>query len=365
MKRLSTALFATLLVSIALPVAAAPFCASVPVLNGGFILGVTGYYLRPTWTCDDLSFAVITDGINTFVDEIDTKYDWGYGINAGFIIPCSAIDIGLSFFHFDNTCHSKSVGITSAVNTFNFPLTDPAVIEPLNSHDASARMRYKIDQLGLAVGQFINFGCRFTAHPFIGARWAQLERRLTTTFGQSSTVTTTETIIQTQDLVFNENSRFNGIGPMAGMDSSYCLGCGWGIVGHFDAALLVGNTKESTNIVVTQITDLPGSVIDSADDFVELSPDHEQHVVPVIDLKLGLDYTFIFHCNSNSSMTLEAGWMSSYYFNSVNRLHTASTLENSNLGGGIAPIVSGANITGSSTSNIGLQGPYISLVFRM
>ena len=43
---------------------------------------------------------------------------------------------------------------------------------------------------------------------------------------------------------FAEESDFQGIGPLIGVDASYYVGMGFGIVGHFDSALLVGNIDE-------------------------------------------------------------------------------------------------------------------------
>jgi hypothetical protein len=180
----------------------------------------------------------------------------------------------------------------------------------------------------------------------------------------------------------HQKSDFHGVGPQFGFDATYHLGGGFGVIGTLSTALLVGQVHshfhermefagEATVDLSTTI--LPEDLIASLDKPpkppVEEKPitlervvgpasepvepfrilsfrhPHEQRVVPNIDAKLGLDWTYQF-CNcSRSKLTIEAGWLVSYYFNAIDRL---SALE------AIAP-----ETRPRHTQSIGWDGPFV------
>lgn len=90
-----------------------------------------------------------------------------------------------------------------------------------------------------------------------------------------------------------------------------------------------------------------------------------RRVVPVLDAKLGADYTYVFNNAANSDLTLEAGWMVSNYFNAVDRLQT-ETILTADVSHPPPPSFSQSfQLTGRTTSDFGIQGPYVSLVLHV
>ena len=129
---------------------------------------------------------------------------------------------------------------------------------------------------------------------------------------------------------------------------SYYVFRGLGVVGHFDTALLVGNMTAN----VDAFSSFPGLLIGSPQPIItqlfRFGADSSTRLVPVVDAKLGLDYTMLFPNFSGSDLTLEVGYQTSNYYNSIDKVTGAATLL-------------GSSITGHGTSDLGLNGPYASL----
>jgi hypothetical protein len=384
MKRLSIALAAIGLSAgalAAIPAGTDPTEVMVPQLPGGFVIGVTGYYLQGAFTDGDLDYAVINTGTTSpffsrFAD-VDPGYDWGWGINAGYIFPGTPYDVNVNYIHWsssdtDHTIIPRAIapavqtvfitnpfnGIGTAINGSPITLTD-------------ARAEYTLNQVDLTAGEYVFLGCRTIMHPFMGLRWADLERKLRTHVFASNTVPVpTGTAITTFatggfENIF-ERSDFDGIGPIFGVDASFYLAYGLGIVGHFDAAMLVGNTHTKTDqILINNMTiNNAGVVTTRPAIFANFRGDSDRRIVPVIDAKLGGSYTFVFCNASNSDLTLEAGWQVSNYFNAIDRLTVIGAAVP--LAGALPgqAMVQQFAIQKRETSSFGFQGPYINLTFH-
>lgn len=398
MKRISLALAAiglSVTASAALPAATDPTVVNVPQLVGGFIVGATVDYFQTSNTHGDLDYATINNTSGNFfssnIKNVDPGYDWAWGINAGYIFANTGNDVNVSYLEIDNTDFGDNLasnslhGVGQTANIINFPFDIPTggALSGASSN-AGVRSEYNLYQADFTVGQYLNIGCRLRLHPFTGIRWAQLERRINSTYGQSQTYLLEEspsvvnTISNSQSATYAEKSDFRGLGPMVGFDTSYYIGRGIGVVGHFDAAALIGNTDASTDEVVFQNEFSHSPVGDenftaSASSSVSFkTSDNTCRIVPVLDAKLGADYTYLFH-NSTisdhvSDLTLEAGWMVSNYFNVVDRLNTTTTTQNAFTGFSppnppLPPII-GVNITGRTTSDMEINGPYASLTLH-
>lgn len=252
----------------------------------------------------------------------------------------------------------------------------------------SARSEFTNHTWDLEFGQAINVGCNFRLHWFGGVRYSRLEHNLDVTtdfitdgtfFGASFTdiVTVAVSAEATSALisvtpafdvtgalreVVNQKSDFNGVGPRFGIDASYNFCGGFGIVGSLSTSLLVGDidshyaervtstggdvlfnpdetviegavlpfTGVEFDAVVTDFSALTVDV-DLADfTFVDTFSYHhpsETRVVPNVDAKLGVDWTYQF-CNcSRTKLTIEAGYMVSHYWNAVDRLSATGLLQ--------------------------------------
>lgn len=235
-----------------------------------------------------------------------------------------------------------------------------------------AKSNFENHSFDLDFGKTINVGCNFRLRSFGGLRYSHLEHTRDSTFetdlrgksfaqeGSPGILVRGEELISTDsteltgavflidDLhlvlsdIFFDQSKFNGIGPRFGLDASYQLGGNFGLVSQISTALLVGEVESS----FTQHTALTGTfrVTDFEGVFVAISPvedvvpivpftsdftidsglitfhhPDETRIVPNIDVKLGLDWTYQFVKCPKSKLTLEAAYLISHYFNAIDR----------------------------------------------
>jgi hypothetical protein len=163
-----------------------------------------------------------------------------------------------------------------------------------------------------------------------------------------------------------EESDFSGIGPLAGIDASYYMGLGIGAVAHADAALLIGSIDVKSTILASNNSSLTvdnnGTTNASSVGVFNYENDSTRRVVPVTDLKLGLDYTYMFNNAANSDLTFEMGWQASEYFNAIDRLATSSSVP---ILGDATGLLGSSQILSTSTSSLGIDGPYASLTLHV
>lgn len=251
--------------------------------------------------------------------------------------------------------------------------TDPAFV----FNDVSTVVYSKRDisnhTWDLTLGQTVDVGCNFRVRWFGGLRYSQLENKLDTRFETTFTGDTplTGIIVAGDELislddtvfagatvledelsltitdVFHHRSKFDGIGPRFGLDVNYNLGYCFGIVGSVSTSLLVGEVDNSfkefvaatgsfTAVGPTGVSGItaqpPGaetpvataiplftSEFSTSTDLTRLRY-REHRIVPNIDAKIGLDWSYQF-CNcSRSKITIEGGYSISHYFNANDRL---------------------------------------------
>lgn len=362
MKRICLALLAigiTLSGVAALPAATDPTVVMVPQLPGGLFLGVYGGYLQPISTNGDLDYANANSGTESFfaseLRNVEPTFTWAWGANIGYEFPNTGNDIKLNYFNFS----SKD---TDFIFSFPFSLTPIGfnlITIPSDFMMSAETTHYDLDQLDLLAGQTIDIGCRLKLHPNVGLRWADFERRNETRYFQP--------VIFLPDLFndvsTNEKSNFDGLGPIAGLDASYYLGTGIGVVGHLDSALLIGDIDSKLD--ATAIVFTPGFGTDSIVT-LDFKNESQHRVVPVIDGKIGVDYSYLFSCHSNAYLTAEVGYQVSEYFNLVDRLYATSTVQSGEAHNLTQFIVAGSTqITARKTANWSISGPYASLTFHM
>lgn len=368
MKRLSIAL-ATIGLSAgalaALPAATDPTIVNVPQLPGGFVIGGTGFYVEPSDSNGDLDYASINTGTGTAfsssLQNVQPGYDWGWGANIGYIFPNTGNDINLSYLQFSTTqstvSNNGSPGPALAASITPIDIQDGLLLNSITH--VSSGVEYNLNQVDLTAGQYIDVGCRLILHPNVGVRWSDLQRQLFTGyFAPSSSTLGSGGVTSTSNGSINvaENSDFSGVGPLAGLDATYYIGMGFGAVAHVDSALLVGDISSSNHDRVKQnnIVGVPSIYAI----FNSFNSGNQQRIVPVIDAKLGGDYTYVFNNPANTDLTLEAGWMVSKYYDAIDRLSVNSATIS-----GLA-VVGTNSIVARTTSNLGLSGPYVSLVLR-
>jgi hypothetical protein len=112
---------------------------------------------------------------NSQFKHTNPSYDWGWGVNVGYIFPQTANDINVDYWQL-NSDHSDSVAGTNLTTTF-VTFTDVTV----NSNtvtNANAKGELDFNQVDLTFGQFINIGGNLQLHPKAGIEFAQVEGKL-------------------------------------------------------------------------------------------------------------------------------------------------------------------------------------------
>jgi hypothetical protein len=331
MKTLSVAL-------IALGLSAPAFASSVivPSQQGGFKIGVDALYLRPTNS--DLGYATLfsfavpglTSTRNNFVDM---SYDWGFYAQVGYLFPCTGNDLTFGYTYLRSN-DNDSVVTPASAGAPEVALVPWQDIFGQNAFD-SARGKAEIDLnvADLEAGQRFSAG-GYDMRMFAGLRYAKIDYTLNAV-GSRTSVAPLQ--VGTQEFTSN----YRGIGPRIGVDGRYCLRSGFGLDANFSTALLVGNVDAKYGA-----TNLVGGVLPAL--ARTANSGSRTRVVPVLEAKLGADYTYIVNRCSKSSLVFEAGYQVTNYFNAVDH----------------ARVVNGFSVSSqNTTSDVAFDGPYLGVKY--
>lgn len=306
----------------------------------GFIVGVSGLYLQHSHSGSDLDYAqeqasdIDLPNIAIQIKNIDPEYNWNWGVNAGVIFP-NGSDLSADYINFND--EEKR----TLLSPIFFISTIPA---GGGVQFVRSEADFYLQQLDVTFGQLIHIGNRFNLHPKAGVRYGETERKLNSAFINPPGTISLEFFFPHQD------SNFDGIGPLVGADLAYYLADGISLVGHFNSALLIGNQKSQLDFILgTNPPELPG-----ADVVTEFAGKNESHnyLVPVVDGKLGLNYTYPFNNNLLSSLSFEAGYQVINYFNATSKLSFFTQL-------------SGPTLVSNRTYNFQVNGLYLNLSVKI
>jgi hypothetical protein len=296
------------------PTGAQPFQVMVPDIKSGFDFTLTGLYLKPTASNNQLFYA------ETEKNNVDTNYSNepgdhpAFSLGMGYVFKNSGNDVRLNWTHLHSSDDSSTTG-----NIVNPNFSAPLI--------ANSTVKFKYDAVDFDFGQYLSLGTRMQTRWFAGVRFAQINQDQTTSYAPKPTDLAPSGSIA-------DNSKFSGIGPRLGVDGNYYLGKGFGFVTQLAGSLLVGNTESNT----TWLTENPSTVDNPS----------QSRVVPALDGKLGVDYSKAMR--NGSHFAIEAGYQISEYFNAIDRNTTAWSSDGSNT---------------FTSSNIGFQGPYLSVKYKV
>jgi len=142
-----------------------------------------------------------------------------------------------------------------------------------------------LDAANVQIGQRLTTGV-FDVRLFSGIRYAHLNYTLDT-----STPTAEQSL----------TSLFHGFGPTMGIDARYQLGDnGFGFDTHLNTALLVGTVNDKLINTTTTISD------------------SMNRLIPEVEAKLGVDYTYPVLGDSKSAFSVEVGYQTTNYFHTFN-----------------------------------------------
>jgi hypothetical protein len=421
MKRLAVALAAVGLTAslgayAAMPTGAQATEVNVPQDSGGFFVGASALYWQPTVSGNDLDYAVSQSGgnnTNQQINNVDPNYNWGFNVFAGYNFG-NGNDVMLEYLrlHTNDSSTTNAPAGGNVIPAHYFATNTSKYFQNtafggLNQYNFDTYQRaygsaeINLDQGDLTVGQYLNIGCADQLRLFAGLRYAKLERQLTSNYSQDPNnagdtnlgtgVTTTaivkpfvdvdepgKTVVSSNGALQGyDDSDFKGIGPLIGLNNTYYLGYGIGFVAGLDVGLLIGDVDDSLTLtnyqagMVAATGDASGvSMLPNGTQNITtttVNTDDARRVVPVVDAKLGFDYTYPFQ--NYGSLTLEAGWNVSHYWNAVDGIDAGAS--DANLTTSLATttpatFVNGiTNVTpGHHTNSVGYQGPYVTLTYR-
>ncbi|HBB7077298.1 TPA: hypothetical protein I8649_001986 [Legionella pneumophila] len=304
------------------PVCTSTLCAFAA--PGGLYGSITGYYLKPSESgigqvSDSWQYAV-PNGVLARSKPFQPDHEWEGGFTFGYDVPNSANNIELNFFRLSNDTHAVN-GLADGPISFGSVFFPDAAFGPLPAGFVSdAHLKYTLNQVDFRVGRkYTDANGHFSLKPSLGLRYADLEHSLT--------------FIAPGNVI----SDYKGAGPLFSLDGNYRFAnSGFGLVGHFDYALLVGQINSNSFV------NLGGF------NFQFASPKTDR-IVSSVTGKLGVDYSYMF--SNAASVTLEAGYQVSDYINGIDIIR------------GTLGFVPGTvqHIAGIESTSFTYRGPYVTL----
>lgn len=296
------------------------------IYRGGFYIKGTGIAAVPSETglgtfTDTWMYATPDGGTLGLSKPSKLKYRAAWAVKVGYDIPCTPNNIEVEYTRLHNRKHNVNTTADHPVafgSTF-FNITIP--ITPGEVLVSDSHLKYTLNQVDVNAGHcFVDSSCHLLFRPLVGVRFASLKHDLPFVGG-------------------DVRSRFRGAGPMIGADCQYEFCGGFGLVGHFDTAVLMGNVESKSFLNF-------GSPI-------RFKSPKTDRVVTSISGKLGLAYNF---CICRSSLLFEVGYQANVY---IAPFDIITAWLPTSLGG------LGQRISQLDTTNFAFTGPYVSLTWHV
>lgn len=182
--------------------------------EGGLVCGCGASEIDDTRIIDENGNEKIISKMKGHDRDLDYRWDPGYRVGIGYQFDCSRWDLGATWTHF----HSSSKEDGDDNNTRNWKVL--------------------FEQADLILGRTFSFGSCFDFRPFGGIRAVWLNQHYKThkaTFITSS-IGNDLFVVDAKD-----KQKFNGFGPLIGVEFDWPMACGFSFYGSADAALLYGN----------------------------------------------------------------------------------------------------------------------------
>ena len=283
-----------------------PVCApgnvTVPCASQAWDFGVQALYLKPSYSAyqyNQVSSNTVT-GPNgavttTNYNENDNSNNWGWGFKLeGSYHFSTGNDLNLNWYHLDHSVNNS--GGFLALDT-----VDTVVLDSVNSYSTSSTAKW--DAVNVEFGQHSHFGEWKNIRFHGGVQYARVQADANLAVAG---VTVDKTPVA--DLVggLGLTSKYNGFGPRIGADYLYNWGNGFAMYANGASALLVGTQSFNTSA---------GIIDPELGAFVDLRNGSATAVVPELEAKLGVKYTYAM---AQGDLSLDGGWMWVNYFNAVN-----------------------------------------------
>jgi hypothetical protein len=309
---------------------------TAPYQTGMWSFGATAVLMQPTnkaFTYADSTSANIDGNQVNFGSShqtIDQGYHWWFGADITYAFPGNGRDMTLAYegLHGNDT-DSTSANDSLVTSTFS----------GLPYVNAEGKTETSYDAGDLTFGQKLDVGSRIRLHPFMGLRYARINTIDTGNYNSGDDLVSFPGF---EDVSYAGESKlentFTGIGPRFGSDAQINLGQGFSVRGRLGLSALIGSNKVVNNGNFTIFND--AGDVDTT--FAASNKnDSQTRVVPELDGRLGLNYTYDF--DSSMALGVEAGWQATNYFNVTSDQYQTFPFAGQHY---------------ESTSNFGIQGPY-------
>ncbi len=321
---------------------------TAPDQSGMWSFGATAVLMQPT--NEAFNYANVTDStmnsagdqvnIDTDHKSVNEGYGWWFGADVSYAFPGNGRDVtlayeGLRSSGIDNASGAPPLGSSNPVSPV---LVSSFTGLPYETAEGETDTNY--DAGDLVFGQKLDVGSRIRLHPFVGVRYAHINTEDTATYGNGFRVRSFPTSTYSAGDAKLENT-FNGIGPRFGSDAQINLSQGFSVRARLGLSVLIGSRSvDNTGSVFSyDATNTVVGVTTASD-----NNDSETRIVPEIDGRLGLNYTYDF--DSNMALGFEAGWQATNYFNVI--------ADQYQMGG----LASSGTQHYQDNSSFGIQGPY-------
>lgn len=224
-----------------------------------------------------LSLALIAVGLSTPALANDTLYVPSQ--HGGFKLSVDSL-----YLHSNVNDATYDWGTYAQIG-YLFPATGNDLTVDYTYLRSGDKEKLDLDSTDVEVGQRITTGA-FDIRVFSGLRYAHLKYSL-----DASTADNKESL----------TNLFHGFGPRMGVDARYQLGGYLGLDTHLNTSLLAG--KINTRLESQKV----GAISESMN-----------RVIPEVDAKLGIDYTYPISETHKNAVVVELGYQTSNYFNTFN-----------------------------------------------
>ncbi|NGX39187.1 MAG: hypothetical protein KR126chlam1_00509 [Chlamydiae bacterium] len=245
--------------------------------------------------------------LNTLIDATyetpDFKWDFGFKLGLSHSSCHDGWDFGFLWTYY----RGKANGHIEAEEEDNqtlIPLWSafaPAQGSILYATDITHNWKLNLDLIDIQIGREFWTSKYLTLRPHVGVRLAYIKQHLNLQHKGGSW----------SEEPFNNNmdihNDFHGVGVIAGLESTWHLGCGWGFYGNLATSIVYGrfsidhdewNKEASCSFAKTR--------------FVE-TEDSFRASRAMLDLALGVQWTTMF-CDCCYAFTAQLGWESHLFF---------------------------------------------------
>lgn len=292
----------------------APTCTpgdvTVPCEAKMWDIGIEALYLKPIYDADK-AYGFAPSSFSDYKD-VDNDWGWGYKLEGSYHFS-TGNDITLNWLHYD---------VDSDNGLFNGFFPFPIVgLVPANFDHSFTN---KFDQVNAVMGQHVDMGMRKNARFYGGLQFADIRVNTSLAYNVVSPVIA----LLTSGVFGSQNTDFNGVGPVIGIDYSYDLTDNFSITANTAGSILYGTSRYNdatffgNNLVV----------------FTRYGA--EKIIVPSVEAKLGANYAYQ---TTQGTLNIEAGYQVINYFNALQHIN---------------PFIPGLKIR---TADFGLYGAYAGL----